>query len=440
LPGLAFLDSALEHETMGRFSYVAADPFGIFTVREGRAYWNGVPCEGKPLAALRNLLAAFKTERATDLAPFQGGAIGYFAYDFATVLDDAAVVAGRGPQAHFAFYDTILAFDHRRGRCHLIASGQPEGSAELRETRAGLRLKQFGDLLAQPAMRATLPDAPLDWRPNVTRAAYCAAVERVKEHIRAGDIYQANISQAFYAQLPEEFSTWGFYKNLRLKNPAPLAAYLACGERTIASTSPECFLTLHNRRVETRPIKGTIKRSLDQQEDLQLADRLMASAKDRAENIMIVDLLRNDLSKVCRPNTVEVEALCALESYANVHHLVSAVTGELRDGYDGLDLVAASFPGGSITGAPKLKAMEIIAQIEKDSRGVYCGAIGFLGFNGEMALNIAIRTVVMEAKKATLRVGGGVTLLSGADAEYEESLAKAERILSRGDGEVGAGA
>ena len=255
-------------------------------------------------------------------------------------------------------------------------------------------------------------------------------MERVRALILAGDIYQANVAQSFVATRPDGVASFDLYRQLRAANPAPFAAYLDQGGRQILSSSPELFLRSDGRRVETRPIKGTARRDTDPAADRAAADALAASAKNRAENVMIVDLLRNDLSRVCKPASVSVPTLCAVESYAGLHHLVSAVTGTLRPEVDTLDLVAASFPGGSITGAPKLRAMEIIAAIEGRARGEYCGAIGWLGFDGAMALNIAIRTIVATGDQFEFAVGGGITLLSDPDEEFEETLVKAGRLFA----------
>ncbi len=269
----------------------------------------------------------------------------------------------------------------------------------------------------------------LAWRSNFTRQAYERAVETVRDYIRAGDIYQANIAQRFTADLPAGFDPFALYRRLRETNPATFGAYQEFEGLTVASSSPERFVRLDGRHVETRPIKGTAKRLPDPAEDRAAAEGLAASAKDRAENVMIVDLLRNDLSRVCAPGSVAVPVLCGLETYAGVHHLVSVVTGTLRDGLDGLDLLEKTFPGGSITGAPKIRAMDIIAEIEGDAREIYCGAIGRIGFDGDLDTSIAIRTVFMDDREAVLQAGGGVTLLSEPGPEYDETLAKAERVF-----------
>ena len=276
------------------------------------------------------------------------------------------------------------------------------------------------------------------WQSNFSRDAYVATVQRVIELILAGDIFQANIAQRFSARLSSPLDPLALYCRLRALNPAPFAALLRYGKRIIASSSPERFLRLDGRYVETRPIKGTIRRSADPQADRQRAEFLLASEKDRAENLMIVDLLRNDLSRVCAAHSVEVPVLCGLESYASVHHLVSVVSGKLGDDHDAVSLLRACFPGGSVTGAPKVRSMEIIANVERIAREVYCGAIGFIGFSGQMDTNIAIRTVTIDDDLAVFHAGGGITAMSDPSTEYEETLAKAQRIFDAFRGEADA--
>lgn len=433
-PGLALLDSAMRHDTLGRHSYLAADPFATVRVRGGQAFRNGTPVPGAPLDALRAVLAPYRTEPAPDLPPFQGGAIGYVAYDFGASLERVTAPARRAgltDDLAVNLYASVVAFDHRAGTCHLIATGFPETDPAARARKAAADLDALEAALAAPEPAAgTVPVPPLAWRSNFTPEAYARAVERVRDYIRAGDIYQANIAQRFEAALPPGFDAFAFYRRLRARNPAPFAAYLECDGLTIASSSPERFLRLDGRQVETRPIKGTARRATDPDEDRARAEALLADAKERAENVMIVDLLRNDLSRICAPRSVAVPTLCGLETYAGVHHLVSAVTGTLREGADALDLMAATFPGGSITGAPKLRAMDIITEIEGDAREAYCGAIGWIGFDGSLDTSIAIRTVLIDGTRAVLQAGGGVTLLSDPEAEYRETLTKAERVFA----------
>ncbi|NEU11257.1 aminodeoxychorismate synthase component I [Methylobacterium sp. BTF04] len=442
-PGLAFLDSAMHHKTLGRTSTLAVDPFARFRYRDGRATLDGRPVPGTGLEALRACLAPYRMAPDADLPAFAGGAIGYFAYDLGARLERVAAPARRAglcDDIAFNLYDTILTIDHETGRCLLIATGFPETESGAREKRATARLAHFARLLegARPTPEPTA-QGPLAWHSNFTRAGYEAAVERVRDYIRAGDIYQANISQRFTADLAEGFDAFALYRRLRATNPATFGAYLAFDGLRIASSSPERFLKLAGRAIETRPIKGTVRRVANPEADTRLGEALQADLKERAENIMIVDLLRNDLSRICEPHSVQVPVLCGLESYASVHHLVSVVTGTLKADMDAIDLIAATFPGGSITGAPKLRAMDIITQIEGDARELYCGAIGAIGFDGSLDTSIAIRTVFMDDRIAVLQAGGGITLLSEPGPEYEETLTKAARVFEAfaPDGEGG---
>jgi len=426
LGGLAFLDSAAAGPPLGTRSFVAAAPFLRYEIDS----LNG------DLASLRALLARYRIE-ADGSRAMAGAAIGAFAYDFAHRLerlrrppdwDDHA------PLAAFGLYGTVLTFDHISGQAVMASAGFSQ--AHDRHTPAALRRdeaeRQFdrieAALAAEPQPLAHNPPVT-GFRSDFTRADYERAIARVRAYIREGDIYQANIAQSFSAELPYGFDALAFHGALRSRNPAPFAAYLELPGETVVSSSPERFMALAGNAIETRPIKGTARRAPDPAQDRQQAEVLLASVKDRAENVMIVDLLRNDLSRVAIADTVDAPVLCGLESYASVHHLVSVVTARLRPNLDALDIVAACFPGGSITGAPKIRAMDIITELERRRRGIYCGCIGYLGFDGSMDFNIAIRTVSLAAGRARLSAGGGITILSDPQAEYDESLAKAARLL-----------
>jgi para-aminobenzoate synthetase component 1 len=432
-PYLTFLDSAMRHEVLGRYSYLACDPFGIYTVKNGRPSWNGELLPGDPLGALRTLLDTYVQEHHPHVPSFQGGVAGFFGYDLNRTLERLPDPGWPGlgfPQSLLGFYDVVIAWDHHDSRCWIVSSGLPEQDPARRKARALRRADEFATSLARVQSRHDRSRCVVNqWTSNFGRERYITAVQRVTDLILAGDVFQANIAQRFSATLPASFDALDFYCRLRSLNPAPFAAFLRYGELVVASSSPERFLKLDGRRVETRPIKGTIARSADPEEDQTRAQALLASDKDRAENTMIVDLLRNDLSRVCCTHSVDVPVWCSLESYASVHHLVSVVTGELMDHEDAVSLLRACFPGGSITGAPKVRAMEIIAEIERAPREVYCGAIGFIGFSGCMDTNIAIRTVMIRNDMAAFHAGGGVTAMSQPEAEYEETLAKAQRIF-----------
>lgn len=433
-PHLVFLDSAMPHATLGRYSYIAADPYAVLDARDGRATLGGRAVEGDPLAALGEALAGARAPRISGLPPFQGGTAGFISYEYgrrlerlpAPDVDDLGV-----PDAVLPLYDWVVACDHASDKAWLISTGAPETEPRARDIRARARAEGVLALLSRPAAARREPatQGPLTFGSNFDRVAYVAAIARVVEYVLAGDIFQANVAQRFLADLPAGFDPWAFYRRLRRRNAAPFGAYLAFGDVTLASSSPERFLSVEGDKVEARPIKGTAKRWTDPIADGSSSRALLGSEKDRAENVMIVDLLRNDISRVCRPGSVEAPTLCGLETYASVHHLVSVVTGRLREGLGVVDLLRAGFPGGSITGAPKLRAMEIITEIERHARGVYCGSIGWIGFSGDADFNIAIRTATLSKGKALFQAGGGITALSDPAAEYDETLTKARAVF-----------
>jgi len=460
LPFLVLLDSAADPGLLGRYSFLAADPYtavrakGLLTQQLENGHWKRVA--GDPLARVRELLEPYRAEGVAGVPPFQGGAAGYVGYDWGAALERVP----RAPYDHLAvpdlllgLYDWVIAWDHQAGRAWLISTGMPErGAAAARRAAARLafvkervaagpngrglpeRLRRFvaeGD--PARSARASAPSYPVPDTPgvrsNFTRAGYLEAVARVIEYIRAGDIFQANLSQRLEAPLVG--TPLALYDRLRRSNPAPFAAFLDFGDLVVASSSPERFLRVQpDGRVETRPIKGTRPRGLGPEHDAALALALTESEKDRAENVMIVDLLRNDLSRVCRPGTVRVPELFALEHYATVHHLVSTVVGDLASGYDAVDLLRAAFPGGSITGAPKVRAMQIIAELEPTARGAYCGAIGYLSTSGALDSSIVIRTYLVRGRDVYFQVGGGIVADSDPEQEYRETLDKARGLIA----------
>lgn len=360
-------------------------------------------------------------EALPGLPPFQGGVAGFLGYEYGRRLERLPPPRTddlRLPDAWLGAYAWVIAWDHEAGRAWGIA--QEGAAARLHEVVARLEGGSGRD------DHRTRP-APAAIRSGFSRAEYEAAVERVRQYILAGDIFQANLSQRFEAEWPGD--AFDFYRALATVNPAPFSAFFRGNGFAIASASPERFLQVDpDGGVETRPIKGTRPRGATPAEDARLAAELLASAKDRAENVMIVDLLRNDLSRVCRPGSIEVPALYALERHPTVHHLVSVVTGRLEEGRTAVDLLRAAFPGGSITGAPKVRAMEILAELEPVARGVYCGSIGWLGYSGAMDTSIAIRTVTLHGGRALFHAGGGIVADSVPALEYQETLDKAAGI------------
>jgi para-aminobenzoate synthetase component 1 len=415
---LTLLESVMRSEHLGRYSFLACNPKSTLEVTTEGTFLDGSARHEPILSLIDRIVAENRQRHLPGLPPFQGGLAGYISYDFGRKLEPHAKLpdfAPICPDMMLHHFDCVAAFDHMQERAWII-SETPE------------RADEMEDLLKQKPKPPGL-HAIEGWQSNFTREAYEKAIAQTVEYILAGDIFQANITQMFSAPVPAGFDPLAFYRVLRLKNPATFAAFMDYGTVQIASSSPERLLRHDGTTVEARPIKGTRRRDSEPARDAALIADLTSSRKDRAENVMIVDLLRNDLSRVSKPGTVKVPVLCGLETYANVHHLVSVITSELKDGHGVGDLIGATFPGGSITGAPKIRAMEIIAEIEQAPRGVYCGTIGYIGFNGRTDLNIAIRTAQFHNGVARVQGGGGITARSQPAAEYEESLTKIRRIM-----------
>jgi len=402
---------------------------------------------GNPFDATGKLLEIYKLVPCPAPVPFLGGAVGYFSYDlchFTERLPCTAIDDLKLPESYFAFYDVIMAFDHLNGRAYLVATGFPETEEGQRLRRARLRLEEMKDWLHAASLspevsrprRKRLGEEEFQriqenrrvlLQSNFTREDYIKAVDKVREYIAAGDVFQVNLSQRFVADL--KIPSYELYKRLRTVNPAPFASYLNFPGVAIVSASPERFLKVRGDLVETRPIKGTRPRDRDPVADRRLAQELIRSAKDRAENIMIVDLERNDLGRVCHYNTIKVTELAIRETFPTVFHLTSTIVGRLRRGKNNIDLLKATFPGGSITGAPKVRAMEIIDELEPTKRSVYTGSIGYLSFNANIDINIVIRTFLIKEGKAYFQVGGGIIYDSDSEAEYMETLDKAKALI-----------
>ena len=423
-PHLLFLDSAERHPERGRYSYVTADPVAWVCDEPFRP----LPCPA--------------VVRPDGVPPFVGGWAGLFGYALGRSFDRMPLPRHdefRAPDLALGLYDWVMSFDHMRNRAWIVSTGIDEHSADAGRARA--RLKQVREQLERPpSPRAPEPLAPPAWlyprRPlpghegvwsNFAPAEFRAAVQRAVEYVHAGDCFQVNLSQRLLAPLTEH--PLALYGRLRAMNPAPFACYFDLGAFQIASASPERFLQVDRGEVVTRPIKGTRPRGATPAEDAALIRDLTTNPKDRAENVMIVDLLRNDLGRVCAFGSVAVPRVCELETYPFVHHLVSEVRGRLRPGCSVWDLLRASFPGGSVTGAPKVRALEIIAELEPTARGAYCGSVGYLGADGGMDANILIRTFTAGRGWLQFPVGGGIVADSDPHREYDETLHKAAGLL-----------
>ena len=437
-PFCFFLDSGMDPGKLGRYSFLGADPFLVLRSRGERISLIRDSGEelrrGNPFDVLAELLEQYSLDGGSAPIPFVGGAVGYFSYDLchfiehlpATAVDDLKL-----PECYLAFYDTIVAVDHREGRVYLAATGFPEVEEGKRMKRAAEQLSEVKNRLGHHSPVVIAESFPQDehvtLKANFSPEEYIAAVATAREYILAGDIFQVNLSQRFDTEL--SIPPYGLYQRLRSINPAPFASYLDFDGVSIVGASPERFLRVQGDWVETRPIKGTRPRGKSPEEDRALAQELLSSIKDRAENIMIVDLERNDLGRVCRYGTVRVTELAILETYPTVFHLTSTVVGRLCPGKGRIDLLKATFPGGSITGAPKVRAMEIIDEIEPTRRSVYTGSIGYLSFGGDMDINIVIRTIVVKDGRAYFQVGGGIVYDSEPEAEYVETLDKARALM-----------
>lgn len=440
LPWMLLLDSAMPHDRLGRYSFVAADPVDCFLSGPGSAARTALDWLDRHLTSLQ-------VHSRTDLPPFQGGCGALFCYEFGGELeslpradrDDLPV-----PAVALALYDVVLAWDHVLRRAWLVSQGIPETGSP-RSRRAAVRAEEFLNRLAEPAASGSnpvVPAAPLapeslhpvdrfatlpDLASNFDESGYRDAIRATLQYIQAGDIFQANIAQRLLH--PATAPPLELFASLQRINPAPFAGLFDIGPARIISASPERLASVRAGLVETRPVKGTRRRTLRPEVDLDTARQLQSSEKDRAENIMIVDLMRNDLSRICHDNSIEVTQLLGLETYASVLHLVSVIEGRYRKELPPGELVRALFPGGSVTGAPKIRAMEIISELEGVARGPYCGSLGYFSLDGSVDLNILIRTVTESNGWWQIPVGGGIVVDSDPDQEYTETWIKAAGML-----------
>lgn len=448
-----FLDSGMDSERLGRYSLMGSDPFLVFrckggevTVFEGGSWREQ---KGDPFRILRELMKRFHITGDLRI-PVAAGAFGYFAYDLGRQIEKLPQMAVDDlglPDCYLGFYDRLVIWDNLHNKMFLTSTGLPE-QGERAFLRARQRLDELENIVysgidgsgkgisGEDAFgKCVVREQPKIYG-HFTYDSYCAAVQRVKDYIRAGDILVANLTQRFSCRLQEK--PWQLFLRLREINPAPFAAYLHYPELDIASASPERFIKINDCYIETRPIKGTRPRGRDPLEDMRLRTELLQSDKDHAELAMITNLVHRELERVCSRGSVEVPELFCLEEYPTVFHLVSTVRGELAQDKDVIDLLLATFPGGSITGTPKIRSMDVIEELEPVKRGIYTGSIGYLGFDGNVDLSIVIRTFIIKDGTAYFQVGGGITDGSEPDAEYWETIDKARALLDAlgCDGEV----
>ncbi|MFK8068177.1 MAG: aminodeoxychorismate synthase component I [Gammaproteobacteria bacterium] len=424
--GFIFLDSGYPNISLGRFDIISFDPYmqiathaDMTTCIQGDKQWQ---TSDDPFDVLKRYLG--ETLAFDKNLPFVGGALGFFSYDLGRQIEDLPATAENDinlPEMMIGLYDWAVVVDHQEKKSWLVGQGRDQKTFDQWDER----IQKFSKPKAAKIKNKFKVTSEIV--SNFTQETYAKAFDRIKHYIHEGDCYQVNLAQRFSADVCGD--QWDAYCKLRKMNPAPFAAYMRTDSGSILSSSPERFLLIRNNDVETKPIKGTRPRSDDPKRDQELAEELKNSKKDQAENVMIVDLLRNDIGKNCATGSVSVPKLFAIESYKTVHHLVSTVTGKLAEGKHVLDLIKGAFPGGSITGAPKLRSMEVIEELEPHRRSVYCGSIGYISFDGQSDTNIAIRTMIWEKDKIYFQAGGGIVMDSEMESEYQETYDKAEAML-----------
>lgn len=426
-PNVFFLDSSLRDSALGRYSFLGCEPFYVF-----KGYGK------EAVKELRSLFDKFKLSVPEINFPFSSGAVGYFSYDWGLRLENIeSRKNGDFPLAEvfLGFYDVIIAIDHWQDKLFIFSSGLPERNYLLAKKKAGERIKKYIRELSLSGINPALPGIArgrfssddISISPNLKRIEYIKAINKAKEYIRKGDIYQVNLSRRFCAR--SFLDAPGLYQRLRRISPSAFSAFLDCGEFQIISSSPERFLSCHSRKVIARPMKGTRPRGRNRQEDKSNKNDLLNSVKDKAELLMIVDLMRNDLGRVCEYGSIKTISLRNLEKYSTVYQTTATIEGRLHKEKDCLDLLKACFPGGSITGCPKIRSMQIIEELEPARRGVYTGSLGYIGFNNNMDLNILIRTIIKKDDKIYFQSGGGIVADSSPQSEYRETLIKAKAML-----------
>ncbi|MCF6435099.1 aminodeoxychorismate synthase component I [Pseudoalteromonas sp. MMG022] len=418
LPHAILLDSSNAKHVNSRFDIISINPKHLLEAKDGHIYLDGVQQQHTCFTIMKDKLKELSDQKAPFDLPFSGGWLGYFGYDLGRYIEQLPIHATKDislPDMSIGLYLDALIFDNHNHQWYYIS--QPSLD----------RVSDYLDMLAAKSPTYRTFKLTSKWQSNMTQAQYNTQFEKIHQYLLSGDCYQINLAQRFSAEFSGE--PWLAYKKLRAHNKAPFSAYMNTSAGAILSVSPERFLLVSDKQVETKPIKGTLPRLADPIEDKQQAERLASSSKDRAENVMIVDLLRNDLGKVAKPGTVQVPSLFAIESFPAVHHLVSTVTCELAEEHCAVDQLEAAFPGGSITGAPKIRAMQIIEELEPHRRSVYCGSIGYVSACGRMDTSITIRTLVCCDEKIHCWAGGGIVADSQAELEYQETYHKVNKIL-----------
>lgn len=421
---LVFLDSCKNYKKLGKYSIITFDPFLKIKSKDGNIFVNSMKKDINVFELLNKEYNKYKKSYKTDL-PFIGGIVGHFSYDLCHEIEDlpkSAIDDVKIEDLNLGFYHGAIVFDHKKRKVFITdANIDDNGNKRIEKIRKIIKKENNNEFKVKESSKNP------DLKANMTKTKYLESIKKIKDYIKNGDIYQVNMTQRFETDLTQK--PINLYAKLRNINPAPFSAYMDFNDYQVLSSSPERFIKLKENILETRPIKGTRPRGKNKKEDNLLKKELKNSEKDRSELLMIVDLERNDFSKVARTSTVDVKELFTIEKYPTVFHLVSTIQCELDNNYNFVDVLKACFPGGSITGAPKIRAMEVIDELEPTTRNLYTGSIGYIDFNGDMDLNIVIRTMLIKNKKVYFQVGGGIVWDSDPKAEYQESLDKAKALI-----------
>jgi len=416
------LDSSKEDKNLSKFSFIGLNPFMTFEAKGKSCLVDNIEVSGEPFEVLDELIEKYKlSEDIYPEIPLISGAIGYISYDVCRILENLPNNSEEDfeiSDIKFIFYNNIIIFDLQNNKQYITSlnGDKKEVDLILNKIKQAIKIKE---IIVEEKNKSFIS--------NFNKEDYKSAITKLKDYIVSGDVYIANMTQRFYTESTED--SFEIYKKLRSINKAPFSAFMNFNDFQVISSSPERFLEINNRKVITRPIKGTRPRGRTKEEDTINSLELLNSEKDKAELLMVVDLERNDLSKVCKPHSVKVTELFKLETYATVFHLVSTVEGELKEGVSAIKCIKECFPGGSITGTPKIRAMEIIEELEGLKRNIYTGSIGYFDFRGNADFNIAIRTIIKKDNKAYFGVGGGITYDSIEEEEYNETLDKAEALM-----------
>ncbi|GAA0070586.1 aminodeoxychorismate synthase component I [Clostridium sardiniense] len=424
-----FLDSSKEDKNLSKYSFIGINPTEKFEVIDGKCYINSKQIESEDgFLEIEKRIDKYKLNVQSDI-PLLGGYIGYISYDAGRMIERLPNTAKEDfkiPDMRFILYNNIIIFDLINKKSYITSLGL-EADKDIDDEDKSIDIIESKILKAKSLDKIDICEGDTKFHSNFTKDEYINAVSTMKEYIRNGDIYIANMTQRFYCECTEE--AFKIYSKLRSINEAPFSAYLNYKDFQVISSSPERFIQIKDRKVSTRPIKGTRPRGSNKEEDNYYRRELQNSEKDKSELLMIVDLERNDLSKVCKPNSVDVTELFKIEEYATVFHLVSTIEGVLESGNSAVKCMREAYPGGSITGAPKIRAMEIIEELEGVKRNIYTGSIGYFDLRGNSDFNIVIRTILKKEDKAYFGVGGGITWESNEEEEYEETLQKARALM-----------